>query len=58
MSNKMKYKITNETMTLNIQDTNLSWYVANVDHTISGQGTATSTFNHSPTTPSMIAFKL
>ncbi len=32
---------------------NLSWYVpkANMDHTISGQGTAISTLHHSATTP-------
>ncbi len=35
------------------QDMNLSWYVpkTNVDHTISGQGTATSTLHHLVTTP-------
>ncbi len=40
-------------MTWNTQDTNLSSYVpkANVDHTISGQGTADSTLDHSATTP-------
>ncbi len=46
-------KCTNEKMTWNTQDTNLSWYVpkANVDHTISGQGTAISTLDHSATIP-------
>ncbi len=45
MSNEMK--CTNEKMTSNTQDTNLSSYVpkANVDHTISG------TLDHSTTTP-------
>ncbi len=40
-------------MTWNTQDTNLSWYVpkANMDHTISGHGTADSTLDHSATTP-------
>ncbi len=40
-------------MTWNTQDINLSWYVpkANVDHTISGQGTAFSTLDHLATTP-------
>ncbi len=44
-------KCTNEKMTCNTQDTNLSWYVpkANVDHTIRGQGT--SILDHSATTP-------
>ncbi len=39
-------------MTWNTQDMNLSWYVpkANVDHTISAQGTADSTLDHSVTT--------
>ncbi len=48
---EMKY--TNEKMTWNSHDTNLSWYVpkANVDHTISGQGTAISTLDNSITTP-------
>ncbi len=43
-------------MTLNIQDTNLSWYVpkANMDHTIRGQGTADSTLDHSASTPRTI----
>ncbi len=42
----------NEKMTWNTQDTNLSWYVpkANVDHTISSQGTAINTLDHSATT--------
>ncbi len=36
-------KCTNEKMTCNIQDTNLSCYVpkANVDHTVRGEGTST-----------------
>ncbi len=40
-------------MTWNTQDMNLSWYVtkANVDHTISGQGTAISILDHSATIP-------
>ncbi len=44
---------TNEKMIWNTQDLNLSWYVpkANVDHTISGQGTAISTLDHSATMP-------
>ncbi len=44
-------------MIWNNQDTNLSWYVpkANVDHTISGQGTAVSTLDHSATTPREIS---
>ncbi len=44
-------KCTNEKMTCNTQDINLSWYVpkANVDHTVRGQGT--STLDHSATTP-------
>ncbi len=44
-------KCTNEKMTCNTQDTNLSWYVpkANVDHTIRGHGT--STLDHLATTP-------
>ncbi len=43
---------TNEKMTWNTQDMNLSWYVpnANVDHTISGWRTAISTLDHSATT--------
>ncbi len=43
----MKY--TNEKMTWNTQNKDLSWYVpkANVDDTISGQGTAISTLDHS-----------
>ncbi len=47
--NKMKY--TNEKMTLNTVDTNLSNYVpkANVNHTISSQGTGI--LDHSDTTP-------
>ncbi len=51
VSNEMKF--INEKMTWNTQDTNLSWYVptANVDHTVSGQGTAISTLDHSATTP-------
>ncbi len=51
MSNKMK--CTNQKITWNTQDTNLSWYVpkANVDHTISGQGTVISTLDHSATIP-------
>ncbi len=50
MSNEMK--CTNEKMTCNTQDTNLSWYVpkANVDHTIRCHGTIT--LDHSATTPS------
>ncbi len=38
------------------QGMNLSWYVPkdNVDHTISGQGTAVSTLDHSATTPRAI----
>ncbi len=56
MSNKIKY--TNEKMTRNTHDTNLSSYVpkakANVDHTISGQGTGISTLDHSATTPRAI----
>ncbi len=50
VSNEMK--CTNEKMTWNTQDTNLSSYVpkANVDHTISGQGTGISTLDHSATT--------
>ncbi len=41
-----------EKMTWNTKDTNLSLYVhkANVDHTISDQGTAISTLDHSATT--------
>ncbi len=51
VSNEMK--CTNEKMTWNTQDTNLSSYVptANVDHTISGQETGISTLDHSATTP-------
>ncbi len=51
VSNEMKY--TNEKMTWNTQDTKLSSYVpkANVDHTISGQGTGISTLDNSATTP-------
>ncbi len=51
VSNEMKF--TNEKMTWNTQDTNLSSYVlkANVDHTISGQETGISTLDHSATTP-------
>ncbi len=47
-------KCTNEKMTRNGQDTNLSSYVAkaNVNHNMSGQGTDTSTLDHSATTPS------
>ncbi len=46
-------KCTNEKMTSNTQDTNLSWYVpkANVDHTINSQGTTVSTLDHSATKP-------
>ncbi len=44
-------KCTNEKMTWNTQDANLSSYVANVDHTISGQGTGISTLDQSATTP-------
>ncbi len=46
VSNEMKY--TNEKMTWNTQDTNLSSYVpkANVDHTISGNGTGISALDH------------
>ncbi len=46
-------KCTNEKMTWNTQDKNLSSYVpnANVDHTISGQGTGISTLDRSSTTP-------
>ncbi len=49
MSNEMKY--TNTKMTCNTQDTNQSSYVpnANVDHTISGQGTGINTLDR--TTP-------
>ncbi len=45
-------------MTSNTKDMNLSWYVpkANVDHTISGQGTAVSTLDHSATTPRIVFF--
>ncbi len=45
-------------MTWNTQDTYLSWYVpkANVDHTISGQGTADNTLDHSATTPSVMTY--
>ncbi len=58
VSNEMKY--TNEKMTWNTQDTNLSRYVpkANVDHTLSGQGTAISTLNHSATTPNIFMFAI
>ncbi len=51
VSNEMKY--TNEKMTWNTQNTNLSSYVpkANVGHTISGKGTSISTLDHSVTTP-------
>ncbi len=51
MSNEMK--CTNEKMTWNTHDMNLSWYMskANVDHTISGKGTAISTLDHMATTP-------
>ncbi len=51
VSNEIKCTI--ENMTWNTQDTNLSWYVpkANVDHTISDQGTAISTLDLSATTP-------
>ncbi len=49
-------------MTWNTQDMNLRWYIpkANVDHTISGQGTAVSTLDHSATTPkfNMCTFKI
>ncbi len=47
VSNEMKW--TNEKMTWNTQDTNLS--KANVDHTISGQGNGISTLDHLATTP-------
>ncbi len=49
---------TNEKMTWNTQDTNLSWYVpkADVDHAISGPGTAISTLDHSATTPRAIFY--
>ncbi len=58
VSNEMKY--TNKKMTWNIQDTNLSSYVpkANVDHTISEQGTAISALNHSATTPRVFVYAL
>ncbi len=51
VTNEMK--CTNEKMTWNTQDTNLNSYVpkANVDHTISGQGTGISTLDHSASTP-------
>ncbi len=52
LPNEMKmYK--NEKMAWNTQDTNLSSYVpkANMDHTISCQGTGISTLDHSATTP-------
>ncbi len=51
VSNEMKY--TNEKMTWNTQDTNLSSFVpkANADHTISGQGTSISTLGDSATIP-------
>ncbi len=51
VSNEMK--CINEKMTWNTQDTNLSSYVpnANVNHTISGQGTGICTLDHSTTTP-------
>ncbi len=51
VSNEMKCTI--EKMTRNTQDTNLSSYVpkANVDHTISGQGTGISNLDHLATTP-------
>ncbi len=51
VSNEMK--CINEKMTSNTQDMNVSWYVpkANVDHTISGQGTGNSTLDHSATIP-------
>ncbi len=54
VSNEMKS--TNEKMTWNTQDTNLNSYVpkANVDHTISGQGTGVITLDHSDTTPSVL----
>ncbi len=50
----------NEKMTWNTQDMNLSSYVskANVDHTISGQGTAISTLDHLATTPIQIHFTI
>ncbi len=49
VSNGMK--CTNDKMTCNTQDMNLSWYVpkANVDHTVRGQGI--STFDNTVTTP-------
>ncbi len=46
-------KCTNEKMTRNSQDTNLS--KANVDHTISRQGTGISTLDNSATTPRALA---
>ncbi len=51
VSNEMKW--TNEKMRWNNQDANLSSYVpkANVDHTISDQGTGISTLDHLATTP-------
>ncbi len=51
VSNELKS--TNEKVTWNTQDTNLSSYVlnANVDHTITGEGTAISALKHSATTP-------
>ncbi len=51
MSNEMK--CTNEKMTWNTQDMNLSWYITktNVDYTISGQWMVISTLDHLATTP-------
>ncbi len=51
VSNEMK--CTNEKMTRNTQDTNLSSYVpkANVDQIVSGQGTGISSLDHLATTP-------
>ncbi len=51
VSNEMK--CTNENITWNTQDTNLSNYVpkANVDHIICGQETGISTLDHLATTP-------
>ncbi len=45
-------------MTWNMHDMNLSWYVPNVDHTISGQGTAVSILDHSATTPRPKTFNI
>ncbi len=50
-------KSTNDKMTWNTQDMNLSSYVskANADHTISGQGTGIHTLDHSATTPRLFS---